>query len=84
MEEPVEEEEVGKEVDMGEAPPIGDSAPEQALAPWVTLPMATGFWVGCPSDQVARKKAAASLRAWGKAPTIQVQSSCPWLKQTKS
>ena len=52
MVEPIEEgeEEVDKEADVGEAPPTGDSAPEQVPAPWVTLPVAPGSWVGGPSD----------------------------------
>ena len=63
--------EVDKEVDMGEAPPTGDSAPKQALAPPVTLPAAAGFWLGGPSDQVARRGPATSSRAGDKVPTIQ-------------
>ena len=66
-------EEADKEVDMGEAPPTGDSVPEQATVPWVTLPAVAGFWVGGPSDQVAGREPATSLRAWGKVPTIQVE-----------
>ena len=52
--EPMEEgQEVDEETDVGEAPPIGDLALEQALVPWVTLPAVAGFWLGGPSDQVA-------------------------------
>ena len=43
MEELVEEKEAGKEADVGEAPPTGDSAPEQALVPWTTLLVAARF-----------------------------------------
>ena len=60
-----EEKEVGKEVDMGEVPPIGDLLPEQALAPWATLPVAARFWVGGPSDQVARRGPGHQLKGPG-------------------
>ena len=65
MEEPMEADvkEADEEVDVGEAPPTGDLAPEQAPAPRVTLPAAAGFWVGSPSDQVAGRELAASSRA---------------------
>ena len=66
-----EEEEVDKEVDMGEVPPNGDSVPEQALVPWASLPVAARFWAGAPSDQVARRGSATSSRAWGKVSAIQ-------------
>ena len=36
MEEPVEEEEVCEDADMGEAPPTEESAPEQAPVPPAT------------------------------------------------
>ena len=68
----VDAEEADKEVDMGEAPPTGDSAPEQAPVSLVTLLAAAGIWVGGPSDQVAGREPAASLRAWGKVPAVQV------------
>ena len=66
-------EEADKEADMGEAPPTGDLAPEQAPAPWATLPAAPRFWAGGLSDQVAWREPATSLRAWGKAPAIQAK-----------
>ena len=50
MEELVEEEEVGKDADMGEVPPTGDSVPEQALAPLITLLTVTRIWEGGPGD----------------------------------
>ena len=50
----VEEEEAGKDADMGEAPPIGESVPEQVLALPATLLTAAGIWAGGPGDQAAR------------------------------
>ena len=75
MEELVEKdvEEVDKEVDVGEAAPTGDLAPEQAPAPPVTLLVAAGIWAGGPSDQVAGRRPAASLRAQGKVPAVQAK-----------
>ena len=76
---PVEElveadvEEADKEVDVGKAPPTGDSAPEQAPAPWATLSVMPRFWAGGPSDQVARREPATSMRARGKVPAIQAE-----------
>ena len=69
MEEDVEE--VDEEMDVGEAPPIGDSAPEQAPAPPATLLVMAGIWAGGQGNQVARP--AVSSRAWGKAPAIQAE-----------
>ena len=66
----IEEEEAGKEADMGEAPPTGDSAHKQAPALWETLLVVARFWVGGPSNQVARRGLAVSSRARGKAPAI--------------
>ena len=68
MEGPMEEdvEEAGAEMDMGEAPPTGDSAPEQVPAPPVTMLATAGIWAGGPSGQVA--KLVICLRAQGKAP----------------
>ena len=66
-------EEADKEVDVGEVPPTGHSAPEQVLAPWVTLPAVARFWLGGPNDQVAGRELAMGSRAQGKAPTIQVK-----------
>ena len=47
---PMEEEEVGGEVDMGEAPTTVDSGAKQMLVPLATLPAAARFWLGGPSD----------------------------------
>ena len=69
MEEDVEEEEA--EMDMGEAPPTGVSAPEQAPAPLAIMLAMAGIWVGGPSGQVAEP--GLSLRAWGKIPARQVE-----------
>ena len=44
MEEDVEE--VDTEMDMGEAPPTGDSAPEQVPAPLATMLAMAGIWAG--------------------------------------
>ena len=38
-----DEEEADEEVDVGEALITGDLAPEQAPAPWTTLPATPGF-----------------------------------------
>ena len=73
MEEPVEEEKVGKDVDMGEVPPIRDSVPEQVVALAETLLVAAGICTSGPGNQVAGQGPAASLRAWGKAPTVHVE-----------
>ena len=70
IEEPMEEEEAVEEVAMGETPPTGDSVPERAPAPWVTLPAETGFWAGDPSDQMAGREVATSLWTRGKVPAI--------------
>ena len=43
-------EEADEEADMGEAPPTGNLAPEQVLAPQAILPAVPGFWAGGPSD----------------------------------
>ena len=55
MEGPIEEdvEEVDAEIDVGEAPPTGDSVPEQAPAMLATMLAMAGFWVGGQDDQVA-------------------------------
>ena len=52
MEEDIEE--VDMEMDGGEAPPTGVSAPEQALALLGTMLAMAGIWVGGQDDQVAR------------------------------
>ena len=71
MEEPMEEdvEEVDAEMDMGEAPPTGVSAPKQAPAPPASMLVMAGIWVGGPSGQVA--KPGISSGAWVKVPTGQ-------------
>ena len=46
MEEDIE---ADAEMDVGEAPPTGTSAPEQAPAPPVTMLAMAGIWVGGPS-----------------------------------
>ena len=61
----------------GRPPPTGDSVPEKATVPWVTLPAVAVFWVGVPGDQVTARELATSLRAWGKVPTIQVEQPPP-------
>ena len=69
MEEDVEE--VDTEMDMGEAPPIGVLAPEQAAVPLATMLATAGIWAGGPSGQVAEP--GVSSRARGKAPATQVE-----------
>ena len=73
MEGPMEEdiEEADAEMDVGEVPPTGDLAPEQAPAPPVTLLAMAGIWVGGQGDQVA--ELGISSRAQGKATCIQVE-----------
>ena len=64
MEEDVEE--ADAEMDMGEAPPTGVSAPEEAPVPPTTMLAMAGIWVGGPSGQAA--ELGISSRARGKAP----------------
>ena len=73
MEGPMEEdvEEADTEMDLGEAPPTGDSVPEQASAPLATMLVMAGIWAGGQDDQVAGP--GVSLRARGKAPTGQAE-----------
>ena len=66
-------EEANKEMDVGEAPPIGESAPEQVLAPPATFLTIAEIWASGPSGQVAGQGLTASKRARGKAPAIQVE-----------
>ena len=73
MEESVEKEEAGKDVDVGEVPPTEESVPEQAPALPATLLAASRMWAGGPGDQVARQGPPVSLRARGKAPTIHAE-----------
>ena len=54
MVEPMEEdEEVDKEVDVGEPPPTGDLVPEQVLALLATLLAEARIWADVPGDQMA-------------------------------
>ena len=47
--------------------------PKKALALQATMPVVPRFWVVGPSDQVARRGPAASLRAQGKMLAMQVE-----------
>ena len=58
-------------MDVGEAPPTGVSAPEEAPALPATMLVMTGIWAGGPSGQVAEP--GISSRAQGKAPTGQAE-----------
>ena len=69
MEEGVEE--ADTEMDVGEAPPTGDSAPEQVPALLPTMLAMAGIWAGGPSGQVAEP--GISSRAQRKAPAAQVE-----------
>ena len=69
MEEDVKE--VDAKMDVGEAPPPGVSAPEQAPAPPATMLVMAGIWAGGLSGQVA--KPGISSRARGKVATGQVE-----------
>ena len=69
MEEDVEE--ADAEIDIGEAPPTGVSAPEEAPAPSATMLAMAGIWAGGPSGQVAEP--GISSRAQGKAPARQAE-----------
>ena len=70
-------EEENKGADMGESSSTADLVPRQALAPWVTMPVAPRFWAVGPSVQLARRGLDGSLRAQGKVHTIQVESLPP-------
>ena len=64
--EPMEEdekEEEDKVVDVGEGSSTEDLVPKQVPAPWATMPAVPGFWAAGPSDKVARRGPATSLRA---------------------
>ena len=63
--------EVDAEIDVGEAPPTGVSAPEQALASPATMLAMAGIWAGGSSSQLAEP--GVSSRARGKVPTGQVE-----------
>ena len=69
MEEDVEE--ADTEMDVGEAPPTGVSAPEEAPAPPATMLVMAGIWAGGPSGQVA--ELGISSRARGKVPAAQAE-----------
>ena len=64
-------EEADAEMDMGKVPPTGDSAPEQAPVPLVTMLAMAGIWAGGQDDQVAGP--GVSSRARGKAPARQAE-----------
>ena len=64
-------EETDTEMDMGEAPPTGDSALEQALVLLATMLATAGIWAGGQDDQVAGP--GVSLRGWDKVPATQVE-----------
>ena len=66
-----------EEADMGEGSSIANLALKQVLMLWASMPAVPQFGVAGPSDQLARRVLAASLRAWGKAPAIQVKSPLP-------
>ena len=73
MEGPIEEdvEEVDAEMDVGEAPPTGDLAPEQAPAPPATMLAMASIWAGGQDNQVAGP--GISSRARGKVPATQAE-----------
>ena len=73
MEGPMEEdvEEADTEMDLGEAPPTGDLAPEQVPAMPVTMLVMASIWAGGRGEQVV--ELTISSRAWGKAPTVQAE-----------
>ena len=68
-----DEKKAGKDVDVWKAPPTGELAPEEALELLAILLVASKIWAGGPGDQVAGQGPGASLRAQGKAPTIQAE-----------
>ena len=72
-----DKEERYKVVNMGKGSSTEDLVPNQAPVPWATMSAAPGFWVPGPSDQVARKGPANSLRARGKVPARQVELPPP-------
>ena len=45
-----EEEEEDKEADVGDSSSTEDQAPQQAVAPWATMPAALEFWALGPSE----------------------------------
>ena len=66
-----DDEEADGEMDVGEAPPTGDLALEQAPALLATMLATAGIWVGGQDDQVA--KPVVSSRARGKALATQAE-----------
>ena len=58
-------------MDVGEAPPTGVSAPEEAPAPPATMLVMASIWAGGPSGQAAEP--GISSRARGKAPAGQAE-----------
>ena len=79
MMEPMEEdeEEVDKELGMGEGSSTADLVPKQVLAPGATMPAVPRFCIADLSDQMASRGLAASSRAQGKVPTIQADLMAP-------
>ena len=69
MEEDIEE--ADAEMDMGEVPPTGVLAPEQAPALPATMLAMAAIWAGGPSGQVA--ELGVSSRARGKVPAGQAE-----------
>ena len=69
MEEDVKE--ADAEMDVGEVPPTGVSAPEQGPALLATMLATAGIWAGGPSGQVA--ELGISSRARGKVPARQAE-----------
>ena len=72
-----EEVEEGEELEMGVGLSTKDLAPKQVLVLWATMPAVPRFWAVGPSEQVARRGLAASLRAQGKVPAIQLEFKPP-------
>ena len=73
MEGPMDEdiEEADVEMDLGEVPPTGVSAPEQAPPPLTTMLAMAAIWMGSPGSQVAEP--GISSRAQGKVPAAQAE-----------
>ena len=54
-----------------------DLVPKQAPAPLAVIPVAARFWAMGPSDEVAGRGLATSLRAKGKATAMQAGPASP-------
>ena len=63
--EPIEEdkEKENEEVDLEKDSSTKDLAHQQVPVPQATMPIAPGFWASGPSDKVARRGPATSLKA---------------------